>query len=251
MTTTIVETPTLEDLPDWFANISDALEAHATASTTLLVTAWQTGAITTAELQTALEAQLEANTASAWSLSDALAAALLATAPLGIVPPTAWAIRHHKAVATLTGSLDEGVEGLLPRAVRLTSSVATEALAAGLLDGYEKHGINGYVRGTDADPCELCVWLKKENLRPGGFVYPVDQRFFRHPGCQCTPIPVLDAPVYKNKKRNRRRGKATPMPNTDQDKLTELRARLRAAKVHKDEIDIRNLERLIAKLENK
>ena len=203
MTVALGEAPTLEDFPRWFANISDALEAHVTAGTTLLVSAWEAGAITTAELRAALEAELEASTSSAFTLSDALVAALLATAPLGIIPPTAWAIRHHKAVTTLTGSLDEGVEGLLPRAVRLTSSEATEALAAGLLDGYEKHGINGYVRGTDADPCELCVWLKKENLRPGGFVYPVDQRFYRHPGCQCTPIPVLDAPVYKKRKGNR------------------------------------------------
>lgn len=204
MTTGLSEAPTLDELPQWFANISDALEAHATAGTTLLIAAWEAGSITTAELRAALEAQLEANSASAWSLADALAAALLATAPLGIIPPTAWAIRHHKAVATLTGSLDEASEVLLPRAVRLTSSEATEALAAGLLDGYEKHGINGYVRGTDDDPCELCVWLKKENLRPGGFVYPVGQRFYRHPGCQCTPIPVLDAPVYKKKKGRRR-----------------------------------------------
>lgn len=201
MTATIPEAEALtaQDVPDAFATLAADLQATATTDTAAVVAAWTAGAIITSELQSALLSVLTSSTSTAWHLSDSLAAELLGVAPLGIAPAPSVQVRHAKAVDTLTKTLDTAPESLLPRATRLTSSEAVEALGRGLVDSYARHGIHGYVRGLDADPCELCVWLKKEHLRPGGFIYPTTQPMHRHPGCCCSPIPVLQAPQYRSR----------------------------------------------------
>lgn len=101
-----------------------------------------------------------------------------------------------KAVATVLEDLpdeptDEDVDAFDMRAQRLAKGRVTET-AGQYIDTHLKEipDVVGYTRGLDEDPCELCVWLKKEHLRPGGYIYPAGQPMHRHPGCCCVPVPV-------------------------------------------------------------
>lgn len=103
-----------------------------------------------------------------------------------------------KAVATVLEDLpdeptDEDVDAFDMRAQRLAKGRVTET-AGQYIDTHLKEipDVVGYTRGLDEDPCELCVWLKKEHLRPGGFIYPAGQPMHRHPGCCCVPVPVYE-----------------------------------------------------------
>lgn len=102
-----------------------------------------------------------------------------------------------KAISTVLEDLpddpeDEDVDTFDNRVQRLAKGRVTET-AGTLLDDRLKDvpEIVGYTRGTDEDPCELCTWLKKEHLRPGGYIYPAGQPMHRHPGCCCVPVPVF------------------------------------------------------------
>lgn len=46
--------------------------------------------------------------------------------------------------------------------------------------------VEGWTRGLDSDPCELCVWWSRD-----GRVWPKDYPLAHHKGCQCTQVPVL------------------------------------------------------------
>ncbi|MCK1804071.1 hypothetical protein MTQ12_13600 [Brevibacterium sp. R8603A2] len=46
--------------------------------------------------------------------------------------------------------------------------------------------IEGWTRGLDSDPCELCVWWWR-----GGRVWPKDYPLQHHKGCNCTQVPVM------------------------------------------------------------
>lgn len=101
-----------------------------------------------------------------------------------------------KAVATVLKDLpddptEDDVDRFDKRLQRLAKGRVTET-AGRVIDKAlpTVPKIIGYTRGLDADPCELCVWLKKEHLRPGGFIYPAGQPMHRHPGCCCVPVPV-------------------------------------------------------------
>lgn len=45
--------------------------------------------------------------------------------------------------------------------------------------------VEGWTRGMDADPCQLCVWWSRD-----GRVWPKQHPFQRHTGCACVPVPV-------------------------------------------------------------
>ncbi|HIZ98249.1 MAG TPA: hypothetical protein H9805_06660 [Candidatus Janibacter merdipullorum] len=103
-----------------------------------------------------------------------------------------------KAVGTVLEDLpddptEEDVDAFDKRLQRLAKGRVTET-AGKYVDEHlpEVPEIVGYTRGLDEDPCELCVWLKKEHLRPGGFIYPAGQPMHRHPGCCCVPVPVYE-----------------------------------------------------------
>lgn len=111
-----------------------------------------------------------------------------------------------KAVATVLKDLpddptEDDVDRFDKRLQRLAKGRVTETAGRVIDKGIAKASrdlanasseaqIVGYTRGLDKDPCELCVWLKKEHLRPGGFIYPAGQPMHRHPGCCCVPVPV-------------------------------------------------------------
>ena len=101
-----------------------------------------------------------------------------------------------KAVGTVLEDLpddpaEEDAEAFDKRVQQLARGRVTET-AGKLLDDRLKDvpDVIGYTRGTDEDPCELCTWLKKEHLRPGGYISPAGQPMHRHPGCCCVPVPV-------------------------------------------------------------
>ncbi|ADG80467.1 Phage head morphogenesis protein, SPP1 gp7 family OS=Tsukamurella paurometabola (strain ATCC 8368/ DSM / CCUG 35730 / CIP 100753 / JCM 10117 / KCTC 9821/ NBRC 16120 / NCIMB 702349 / NCTC 13040) OX=521096 GN=Tpau_3895 PE=4 SV=1 [Tsukamurella paurometabola] len=96
--------------------------------------------------------------------------------------------RLARAAATFAGILaDEDVDARLERFAR---DEPAQAAQQQVVHSYKSHGIDGYTRGLNAGACELCVWLRKEHLRPGGFVYPASKPMHRHTGCRCTPIPT-------------------------------------------------------------
>lgn len=51
--------------------------------------------------------------------------------------------------------------------------------------------VEGWKRGLDADPCQLCRWWWRD-----GQVFPKEHPMPTHKGCTCTPIPTLRTITY-------------------------------------------------------
>ena len=51
----------------------------------------------------------------------------------------------------------------------------------------EVPGVEKWVRGLDANPCELCSWWHRD-----GQAWPVSHDMPRHKGCACVPLPVVE-----------------------------------------------------------
>lgn len=77
-------------------------------------------------------------------------------------------------------------------AERLARDEPIAAAQSGYQDVLAEAGVTGYRRAINPDACELCQWLQKSHLRPGGFVYPINQPMYRHTGCRCLPEPTTD-----------------------------------------------------------
>lgn len=199
---------------DYAAEFDSAANDVAAKTVTAVLAAfaaWQAGQVTTAVLTAMLGKILTSGNVYATVMGDLVATralTLLAARPYlptgvaGEIDLQAELLRLSDAAATITAALDSGKDPKA-RLERIARSESVNALQQAVVATLARHGVTGYVRGTDSDPCELCVWLKKEHLRPGGFVYPTDKPMHRHPGCQCVPIPVLDAPVYKSGRKTR------------------------------------------------
>lgn len=118
----------------------------------------------------------------ALSLTVALEAVVV---PMGLTPPDGDAERLTRAAKTLVDRLPGTPDprarvGRLGRAepLRTAAGVYSKGIAASEVT-------TGWVRGRDADPCQLCTWWWRE-----GRVWPKDHPMPTHPGCSCTPIPV-------------------------------------------------------------
>lgn len=201
MTAAAPEQPVLsaETLPAFVAPIAADLETNANDAAALVVTGWLAGAVTTAEFIDVVAHLIEAASTAAMVVADAIAARLLGTAPVGISPTQADLRRWTKAARAITADLDKRPpQTLESRTQRLASSEAVASLQRAMQEAYAAHGVTGYRRGLDADPCELCQWLYKD-----GFVYPINRPMHKHPGCQCVPIPTTEAPKYKSGRKRR------------------------------------------------
>ena len=92
----------------------------------------------------------------------------------------------EKAVRT-TFTTAEGGESFRMRVRRLAGNepqyVAKQAHSEALA---RSPRVEGWVRGLDADPCELCIWWSRD-----GRVWPKGYPLQHHKGCQCTQVPVL------------------------------------------------------------
>ncbi|BBZ04884.1 hypothetical protein MCHIJ_43210 [Mycolicibacterium chitae] len=89
----------------------------------------------------------------------------------------------------------ENIIGRLARAepLKIASDTYQEQVASSEL-------VEGWTRGMDADPCQLCQWWSRE-----GRVWPKAHPFQRHTGCACVPIPVwrkeIQSTMYTRQRR--------------------------------------------------
>lgn len=74
----------------------------------------------------------------------------------------------------------EAIVGRLGRAEPLNTAARTYSDSV-----RESTLTEGWTRGMDADPCQLCRWWWRE-----GRVWPRDHPFQTHTGCACVPRPV-------------------------------------------------------------
>lgn len=100
--------------------------------------------------------------------------------------------RLSKAAKTLVAAVDTDADVAM-QLDRMARNEPAEAAQRQMLHTYQGHGIKGYRRHTDSDPCELCTWLVKAHLDPEGigYIYPANKPFHRHTGCKCTPVPAI------------------------------------------------------------
>lgn len=179
----------------------DKLTNYYTGPALALLTAWQAGTLTTAAWSASLTRLLLDAVAVGTGVGDGLASRVLYLAhgrdllPLSASVPDipAELARLSTAVDTLVVALDvpdKEEPDLAPRVRRIAANEPVSAAQQAAVKAYHAHGVTGYRRGLDADPCELCVWLAKKHLDPLGFVYPSSKPMYKHPGCQCVPIPA-------------------------------------------------------------
>lgn len=174
-----------------FAVVTENMAAEAKDWTTAVYAAWLAGNLTTVEFAAVVADYLTVHVGAGLVTADIMAAVLTGEPATGMMPDDATVEQLRKAAQTLADDLD-GPDPVAPRLERLAVSETVNAAQQGLVKAYESHGITGWRRATDADPCELCVWLVKAHLDPEGigYIYPVTQSFHRHPGCCCTPVPA-------------------------------------------------------------
>lgn len=111
--------------------------------------------------------------------------ALRAPVPVIGLPILDDAERLAKAATTVldtarASEVPEQIVGRLGRAEPLNTAARTYSDAV-----RESTLTEGWVRGLDADPCQLCRWWWRE-----GRVWPKNHRMPTHPGCACVPRPV-------------------------------------------------------------
>ena len=135
---------------------------------------------------------LAAANSRAVALADlALAAQLMAdvqvpVATAGIVRPVDDASRLAKAASTVlvTAEASDVPEAIV---ARLARSEPFKASQDAFTDAVGKSGITqGWIRGMSPGACQLCRWWWRD-----GRVWPKQHRMPTHPGCTCTPIPVV------------------------------------------------------------
>lgn len=90
-------------------------------------------------------------------------------------------------VITKTVTTSRGIDETRTRITRIAQNEPQEVAKqtyGNALQRSEK--VEGWTRGLDSDPCELCVWWSRD-----GRVWPKDYPLAHHKGCQCTQVPVL------------------------------------------------------------
>ena len=114
--------------------------------------------------------------------------AYLSAATGTVTAPTAGPLvddapRLVKALETVAEShLDTDMQ-LHRLAVAEPLRAAARAFSAGVA---REPLVNGWVRGLEADACQLCRWWWRE-----GRVWPSAHPMPTHPGCTCAPIPTV------------------------------------------------------------
>ncbi|HET7386135.1 MAG TPA: hypothetical protein VFJ19_05645 [Nocardioidaceae bacterium] len=186
-------TPEPATEPDLYRHAADTMADTAQAGALALLGAWLAGKLTDTGWKVAMAGLLVRVDAGAVTLADLLAARRLRSAGLDVFPigmglpdDGSEAARLTKAVETLGDALDDP-DALKPRVVRIARAEPLRHLQLASLSAYTEHGVPGWVRGLDADPCQLCTWWWRE-----GRVWPMTHRMPQHPGCTCQPVPVLN-----------------------------------------------------------
>lgn len=90
-------------------------------------------------------------------------------------------------VISRTVSKSRGIDETRTRMVRIARNEPQEIAKQTYGKALERSPkVEGWTRGLDSDPCELCVWWARD-----GRVWPKDYPLAHHKGCQCTQVPVL------------------------------------------------------------
>lgn len=183
-----------------FEDLVTNLGEVAASGVAAAYSAWQSGKMTTAEFEDLVVRAVATVNGYARAGAD-----VVGTTYVGdltgrqLVPAGAAAVnvdnefdRLSKAAATLVAAVDTDADVAM-MLDRMARNEPAEAAQRQMLHTYRGHGVKGYRRHTDSDPCELCVWLVKAHLDPEGigFVYPANKPMHRHTGCKCTPIPAI------------------------------------------------------------
>ena len=78
-------------------------------------------------------------------------------------------------------------DGAEDRLARLARAEPLDTAQQATVAAIRSHDVvAGWVRQTDADPCQLCQFWYRD-----GYVWPKDKQFQRHTGCNCQPKIVL------------------------------------------------------------
>lgn len=162
--------------------------------------AWQSGKMTTAEFEDLVVRAVATVNGYARAGADVIGTTYvgdltgrsLTPAGVTVVDVDTELSRLSKAAATMVKAVDTDADVAM-QLDRMAKNEPAEAAQRQMVHTYRGHGIKGYRRHTDSDPCELCVWLVKAHLDPEGigFVYPANKPMHRHTGCKCTPIPAI------------------------------------------------------------
>jgi len=182
-----------------FELLVDKLGGEAAASAMKAYSAWQSGLLSTdgfAQLIGDLLANVNTHARAAGDIFATVAVNSqlgMNLVPLGVVTTADVDLeRLGKAATTIAAALD--TEADVPMQLeRIARNEPAHAAQQQVVVSYERHGVKGYRRHTDADPCELCKWLVKAHLDPEGigYIYPTSKPMHRHTGCKCTPVPAI------------------------------------------------------------
>ena len=208
-----------------FEALTSSLAARAVGRLKIAFKAWLDGTLTTGEFEAVAADMLKVDVHGAYKAGSGWASMTLDKPAVGHIVPTEEKLAAlDNAMHTLvfeeevldqpedddpdagessivwddddTDTVSTETEVVLPpRMERLVASEVVDAVQQSTVRAYDfDEAVVGYRRGTDSDPCELCVWLVKAHLDPAGigYVYPTGKSFHRHPGCQCAPIPVFN-----------------------------------------------------------
>ena len=119
-------------------------------------------------------------------------------APLYVGPavPAADAAAKAAAVAAIVPAAG-GTDTAVMQLDRLARSLVAKAAQREVLHQTRVGAERGYVRGwrRDVEPggCQLCRWWSRD-----GRVWPAEHTMPTHPGCRCTPTPVLTRQAIKS-----------------------------------------------------
>ena len=163
-----------------------------------ILAAWQAGTISADTLPTWLSGAIRLGAGRAVHMADAGLSAQLGqiigrpVPMVGLVLPSTTIAAIGQGVDTVLPPPDElehlddsAQADLVDQAQRLASSAPLEAGQVAHQDAMEAQGIEGWIRQTDPDPCELCQALAD------GTVIPINKKMITHPNCSCVAVPVL------------------------------------------------------------
>lgn len=182
------------------------LALAAESESTAISLWWQVDQLGDDVLAAALAAVLAIHTGRAAALAATAWAAQATVAvgeavPVGVIAlPDRDTDRLAKAATTVievakASPVPESIIGRLARAEPLkTASDTYQAQMAG--SGL----VEGWTRGMDADPCQLCTYWWRE-----GRVWPKAHPFQRHTGCACVPVPVWRKHIRSTEYTRKRR----------------------------------------------
>lgn len=165
--------------------------------------AWQSGKMTTAEFEDLVVRAVATVNGYARAGAD-----VVGTTYVGdltgrqLVPAGAAAVnvetefsRLSKAAKTLVAAVDTDADVSM-QLDRMAKNEPAEAAQRQMLHTYRGHGVRGYRRHTDSDPCELCVWLVKAHLDPRASDSSI------RPTNPCTGTPGASAHLSLQSERN-------------------------------------------------